>query len=150
MGYNYRITDFQCALGLSQLKKLDNFVNERNRLVTAYKLLLKDLPVRVVEPQKEVKSSYHLAILRLNNHSEDFHLNIFNYLRKHGIGVQIHYIPIHLKILFKILGFKKGDFPESEFYSNNAISIPLYPGLTEIEQNYVVKILREAIFKYSS
>ena len=150
LGFNYRITDFQCALGLSQLKKLDNFINERNRLVNRYKLLIKDLPVRIIEPQKEVKSSFHLAIIRFNNDDEEFHLNVFNYFRNHGIGVQIHYIPIHLQPYYSKLGFKQGDFPEAEFYSNNSISIPLFPGLKEVEQDYVVKILREAILKFGS
>ena len=90
-----------------------------------------------------------MAILRFDNPCSEFHLNIFNYMRNSGLGVQIHYIPIHLQPYYLNLGFKKGDFPESEFYSENAISIPLYPGLKDKEQDYVIQILAEAINQYT-
>ena len=145
LGYNYRLTDIQCALGISQISKLEKIVKKRNDLFERYKELLNPLPLELLEIPKGCYSSLHLAVIRLNNKNKEFHLNVFMSLKSKGIGVQVHYHPIHLQPYYRDLGFKKGDFPEAEFYSNNAISIPLYPGLTYEQQVYIVKKIEDSI-----
>ena len=110
-----------------------------------YKELLNPLPLELLEIPKGYYSSLHLAVIRLNNKNKEFHLNVFMSLKSKGIGVQVHYHPIHLQPYYRDLGFKKGDFPVAEFYSNNAISIPLYPGLTYEQQVYIVKKIEDSI-----
>lgn len=144
LGYNYRMTDIHASLGISQLKKLDKFVEERNEIFRRYKELFQSLDfISFLKVQDNVYSSFHLAVLILNNDAILFHKDIFMFLRKSGIGVQIHYIPIHCQPYYKNLGFKKGDFPNSENYADRAISIPIYPGLSLENQEYIYKKFRE-------
>ena len=137
LGYNYRITDIQAALGLSQLKRLDKIVEERNRLLNFYKSILKDLPFSLLEIPEYTQSSVHLAVLKFNDISKEIYKKIFLDLRKNNIGVQLHYSPVHLQPFYRNLGFKEGDFPNAENYSHTSISLPIYPGLEEKEQIYV-------------
>ena len=143
LGYNYRMSDIHAALGLSQLKRLDKIVFERNKQFSLYQEILHDLPLRLLEIPSEVKSSIHLAIVRLENKEPSFHKYIFDKLRNCGIGVQIHYTPIHLQPFYRKKGFSEGDFPEAEFYAKNAMSLPLFVGLSEDEQIKVSKILKK-------
>ena len=144
LGYNYRMTEIHAALGMSQLKKLDKFVKERNEIIERYKELFKSFEcLSFLEIEDNVYSSFHLGILILKNKAMKFHKEIFIFLRKAGIGVQIHYIPIHCQPYYQNLGFKKGDFPNAEKYANSAISIPIYPGLTLENQKYVYSKLKE-------
>ena len=141
LGFNYRITEIQAALGLSQLQRLDEIVAERNRQLQRYRELLVDLPVELLEVPEEVLSSVHLAVIRLQQATADQHRQVFEGLRAAGIGVQLHYSPVHLQPYYRQLGFKEGDFPEAEHYARTAISLPLYPGLQEPDQQRVVDAL---------
>ncbi len=145
LGFNYRITDIQTALGLSQIKRLTSIVNRRNQLLDTYTRLLKKSSADLLEIPIDVKSSVHLAIIRLHNKSPEHHRRVFSFLRSEKIGVQLHYIPVHLQPYYKGIGFKEGDFPLAESYSKNAISLPLYPELTNLQMQRVVETLDEAI-----
>ncbi len=142
LGFNYRMTDIQAALGLSQLERLDQIVAERNRLLETYQKMLMDLPVKLMEVPKAVLSSVHLAVIRMQQPSVGKHRQLFEHLRKKGIGVQLHYSPVHLQPYYRHLGFAENQFPEAEAYATSAISLPLYPGLLEDEQKRVVSVLR--------
>ena len=141
LGFNYRITDIQAALGLSQLQRLDEIVAERNLHLQLYRELLADLPVRLLEVPEGVLSSVHLAVVRLQQATAEQHCQLFEWMRAAGIGVQLHYSPVHLQPYYRLLGFKEGDFPEAEGYASTAISLPLYPGLQEPDQQRVVAAL---------
>tara|TARA_B100000989_G_C19531418_1_gene470184 strand:+ start:753 stop:1937 length:1185 start_codon:yes stop_codon:yes gene_type:complete len=144
LGYNYRMTDIHAALGISQFNKLDQFVKERNFIFKRYKELFESLDfISFLEVKDNVYSSFHLAVLILNDNAIPFHKEIFLFLRKSGIGVQIHYIPIHCQPYYKSIGFTNGDFPNAENYANRAISIPIYPGLTLENQNYIFDKFKE-------
>lgn len=139
------MTDLQAALGLSQLQRLDQIVVERQRLHAVYEKLLANLPVRLLSIPPDTSSSLHLAVIRLTHSSPDHHRYVFEGLRRLGIGVQMHYSPVHLQPYYQRLGFKRGDFPEAEAYGLNAISLPLYPGLQESEQLRVVRALSQVL-----
>ncbi len=145
LGFNYRITDIQSSLGLSQLSKLSRFVKKRNEIFYIYSDLLRDQPISILEIPKNVYSALHLMIIRLNNSDEEFHRSVFKELRNHDIGVQLHYLPVHLQPYYKNLGFKVGDFPNAEFYAKNAISLPIYPALKLEEINYIVEVLKNLL-----
>lgn len=148
LGFNYRITDIQCALGLSQLERLEAIVLERNRLLERYRKLLRDLPLKFMEIPKDVFSAVHLGIIRFLSYDPLIHKSIFKDLKDNGIGVQIHYIPVHLQPYYQKLGFKEGDLPNSESYAKNSFSLPLYPGISNEIQEYVVFKLKESCKKY--
>ena len=148
LGYNYRITDISCALGISQLKRLDQIIKERNILYKYYESLLQDLPVRLLQIPNDVKSSVHLGIIRLNRNDKEFYRKVFNTFRKNNIGVQLHYNPVHLQPYYKKRGFKIGDFPISEKYSIDAISLPLFPQIKYNEIDRVIKCLKSALIDY--
>lgn len=141
LGFNYRLTDLQAALGLSQLERLEMIVTERQRLLEDYRQMLAPLPVGLLEIPPTVRSALHLAVIRLQDRDHKNHRRVFEGLRNAGIGVQLHYSPVHLQPYYRRFGFKEGDFPEAEAYARNAISLPLYPGLQEQEQERVVQIL---------
>jgi UDP-4-amino-4,6-dideoxy-N-acetyl-beta-L-altrosamine transaminase len=141
LGFNYRMTDLQAALGLSQLQRLEDNVAERQRLLEQYRLLLAELPLRLLEIPHDVHSAFHLAVVRLDKTSPEHHRQVFVGLRAAGIGVQLHYTPVHLHPYYRRLGFQEGDFPEAEAYATNAISLPLYPGLQDDDQQHVVRTL---------
>ena len=141
LGFNYRMNELQAALGLSQLKRLEKIVLKRNKIYKTYKKLLKDSPLKILEKPNNVISAYHLAIIKLKN---DMNYNkIFYGMRSNGIGVQLHYTPIHLQPYYKKQGFKKGDFPNSEEYSANSFSLPIYPEL----KFYDIKRIINTLFK---
>ena len=141
LGFNYRLTDLQAALGLSQLQRLDSIVSERQRLLEVYRQQLAALPLSLLEIPASVRSAQHLAVIRLHDRDPEHHRRVFEGLRAAGIGVQLHYSPVHLQPYYRRLGFADGDFPEAEAYARNAISLPLYPGLQEQEQARVVQVL---------
>jgi dTDP-4-amino-4,6-dideoxygalactose transaminase len=143
LGYNYRMTDIQAALGLSQLERLDSIISERQQQLTYYSEILRDLPLRILQIPKNAESSVHLAVIQLNETM--LHGQIFNELRNNGIGVQMHYTPVHLQPYYRRLGFKEGQFPNAERYSKCSISIPLYPGLTKSEQERVAETLSKLL-----
>lgn len=146
LGFNYRMTDLQAALGLSQLKKLDGFVQRRQYLAARYQQLLQDLPLTLPKAQADAQSAWHLYVVRLQlDGLQRSHRQVFEGLRESGIGVNLHYIPVHLQPYYQALGFAQGDFPEAEHYYAEAISLPIYPGLSDSEQDYVVQQVRRWI-----
>lgn len=143
LGFNYRMTELQAALGISQLRRLDEFVAERHRIARRYDQLLHDLPVATPARSDHSHSALHLYVIRLA--STRSHRRVFEHLRKGGIGVGLHYIPVHTQPYFRALGFRVGDFPEAERYYGEAISLPIFPELRESEQDRVVSSLAEAL-----
>ena len=145
LGFNYRLTDIQAALGLSQLQRLDEITTERNCQLQRYRELLADLPVQLLEVPESVLSSVHLAVIRLQQATAKKHCEVFEGLRDARIGVQLHYSPVHLQPYYRHMGFKEGDFPGAEAYETSAISIPLFPGLKLLEQQYVHELMRNLL-----
>ena len=147
LGFNYRITDIQAALGMSQLQRLDQIVAERNLQLLRYKEQLTELPVQLLHVPDDVLSSVHLAVIRLKHTNAAQHRQVFEGLRAAGIGVQLHYSPVHLQPYYRKLGFVAGQFPEAEDYASSAISLPLFPGLHVDEQKEVSNILSHLLLK---
>jgi len=146
LGFNYRITDLQAALGLSQLNKLDGFLARRRELVARYEQLLADLPLTLPSLQAEAESAWHLYVVRVQTSRITLsHRQVFEGLRAAGIGVNVHYIPVHLQPYYRDLGFAQGDFPQAEAYYAEAISLPMYPLMTDEQQNQVVEQLRRLL-----
>ena len=148
LGFNYRMTDLQAALGTSQMVRLSDFVSARHKIARRYDVLLKNLPVRTPYQLDKTYSGLHLYVIQLCLEEISLsHKQIFEELRAKKIGVNVHYIPVHLQPYYKKLGFALGDFPEAERYYSRAISLPMYPGLSEQDQDYVVRILEAALLK---
>lgn len=146
LGFNYRMTDIQAVLGTSQMKRLDEFVERRHMLADRYNHALKDLPLTLPWQHPDTYSSYHLYVILLKlNEISKTHGQVFEELRKAGIGVNLHYIPVHTQPYYQKLGFKLGDYPEAEKYYREAISIPMYYGLTEEEQDFVIATIRRVL-----
>jgi dTDP-4-amino-4,6-dideoxygalactose transaminase len=142
LGYNYRMTDIQAALGLSQMQRLDSFVSQRHELVQAYNESLQDLPLQLPWQHPDTYSAWHLYVIRLNKQKRR---QVFDSLRQAGIGVNVHYIPVHTQPYYQKLGFKLGDFPEAEKYYSEIITLPLFPQLTQKQQSKIVTTLRERL-----
>ena len=142
LGFNYRMTELQAALGLSQLQRLDEFVARRQQLATQYDVLLADLPVKTPFRQPENKSSLHLYPVLISSEKRK---QIFDDLRAHDIGVNVHYIPVHTQLFYRRMGFNFGDFPHAEHYYAQALTLPLYYSLSDDEQKYVVQTLKHAL-----
>jgi UDP-4-amino-4,6-dideoxy-N-acetyl-beta-L-altrosamine transaminase len=145
LGFNYRITDLQAALGLSQLQRLDEIVAERQRQLMLYRELLTNLPVRLLNVPDNVFSSVHLAVIRLQQSTAEKHRRIFEALRAARIGVQLHYSPVHLQPYYRRMGFAEGQFPGAESYGKSAISLPLFPGLGSDEIQKVCDTLFDLV-----
>ena len=146
LGYNYRMTDIHAALGISQMKRLDEFVQRRNELAARYDELLAELPVQRPELIDDARSSWHLYPVRVQapNISRS-HREVFESLREQGIGVNLHYMPVHLQPYYRDLGFREGQFPEAESYGKQAISLPMFPTMTDEQQDTVVEALGRAL-----
>jgi UDP-4-amino-4,6-dideoxy-N-acetyl-beta-L-altrosamine transaminase len=146
LGYNYRMTDIQAALGLSQLARLDEFVERRNQLAMQYDKLLADLPLQLPFVRPENRSAFHLYVMRLQKEKiRKTHREVFEELRDQGIGVNLHYMPVYLQPYYRNLGFQPGLCPAAELHGQIAISLPLYSGLTHKEQDKVVEVTTEAL-----
>ncbi|WP_300339330.1 UDP-4-amino-4,6-dideoxy-N-acetyl-beta-L-altrosamine transaminase [Accumulibacter sp.] len=146
LGFNYRMTELQGALGISQLQRLDTFVARRNQLAEQYRDLLKGAPLTVQCNSNNSYSAYHLYIVRLClDEVAATHRQVFEALLQRGIGVNVHYIPVHLQPYFQQRGFKHGDYPVAERYYEEAISIPMFAALTDVEQGVVVSALRDVL-----
>jgi len=146
LGFNYRMTDIHAALGASQLERLDEYVERRNVLARAYDAALHGLPVQLPTVQAENRSAYHLYVIRLKlSQLTSSHRQVFDRMRSRGIGVNLHYFPVHLQPYYRSLGFAPGQQPQAEAYAQSAMTLPLYPGLTELEQREVVKALIGAL-----
>lgn len=140
LGYNYRMTEMQAALGVTQFERLSEFVDRRNALALEYDRKLADLPVTCPVQNPDSRSAFHLYPILVDNRAE-----VFARLRENGIGVNVHYIPVHTQPFWRARGFAHGDFPQSEAYYARAISIPLYFGLTEEAQDQVVSEIGRAV-----
>jgi len=148
LGFNYRMTEIQAALGLSQMSRLNEFVAKRNELASRYDRLLTNLPVTILSRSLDGYSSHHLYPIRLKlEQVPKTHREVYEALRKSGILVNLHYIPIYLQPYYEQMGFKRGYCLEAERYYSEVISIPLYPGLTEAQQDRVIEAIRQATAK---
>lgn len=146
LGFNYRMTDIQAALGLSQMQRLDEFVTKRHAIAMRYEQLLADFPVITPWQHADSYTGLHLYVIRLKlEEVSRTHLQVFEALRAAGIAVNLHYVPVYLQPYYTDLGFKPGHCPEAEQYYAEAISLPMYPGLTEAQQVRVVDILRACL-----
>ncbi len=146
LGYNYRMTDIQAALGISQMQRLPDFISRRRELVVRYNELLRNLPIGLPFYGPDCGSAWHLYVVRLNLAKvSKSRQQVFNAMRANGIGVNVHYIPVHLHPYYRDLGFGPGDFPEAERYYAEAVTLPLYVRLSNSEQDFVVQELVNAL-----
>lgn len=146
LGFNYRMTDLQAALGASQMTRLEQYVAKRHEIADRYNRLLADLPITLPWQHPDSYNAYHLYVIRLQLAKiQPSHRQVFEALRAKDIMVNLHYIPVHTQPYYQNMGFKSGDYPEAEQYYREAISIPMHPTLTEQEQDFVVQSIREAI-----
>lgn len=146
LGFNYRMTDMQAALGYSQMDRLEEFVSRRRYLAKRYDELLRNLPVRTPVQNPDTDSSWHIYVVRLDlDQVKRSKREIFAEMKKRGIVLNLHYIPVHTQPYYEKLGFKRGDFPVSEQYYKQAFTLPLYYSLTDEQQNEIVESLRDAL-----
>ena len=146
MGYNYRLTDLQAALGLSQMRHLDAFVERRNALARRYDSLLSGLPLRPLTVHPDALSAYHLYVVRIDETAASVtRRQVFEALAERNIRCQVHYIPVHLQPVYQARGFAEGDFPEAEAYYREALTLPLFPAMTDADQDRVVEALGDIL-----
>lgn len=146
LGFNYRMTDLQAALGQSQMTRLDEFVSQRHALSQRYDTLLADLPLTLPWRQSDCYSGLHLYVIRLHlERLNKTHRQVFEAMRAADIGVNVHYIPVYLQPYYQRLGFQSGYCTEAEHYYTEAISLPMYANLTMADQDYVVAKLQEVL-----
>jgi dTDP-4-amino-4,6-dideoxygalactose transaminase len=143
LGYNYRMTELQAALGVSQIQRLDAFVARRHELARRYDHLLANLPVTTPWQHPDSYSGLHLYVIRLQlDKIAQTHRQVFEALRTNGIGVNLHYIPVHTQPHYERMGFKAGDYPQAEQYYAEAISLPMYQTLSDEQQDQVMQVLQ--------
>ena len=146
LGYNYRMTELQAALGFSQMDKLDEFVARRRYLVSRYDKLLQDLPMITPHVLEGANPSWHLYMVRVDFSKLQMNkVQLFAEMKKRGVVLNLHYIPVHTQPYYQDLGFKQGDFPQSEKYYEEIFTLPLYYGLTDEQQDDVVAALRDCL-----
>ena len=146
LGFNYRMTELQAALGVTQMTRLDDFVSARHKLAIRYNKLLADLPITLPYQLEGTYSGLHLYVIRLQlDKIAKSHREVFEKLREHGVGVNLHYIPVHIQPYYRDKGFKFGDYPNSELYYKEAISLPMFHLLKENQQDTVTKIIAEIL-----
>jgi UDP-4-amino-4,6-dideoxy-N-acetyl-beta-L-altrosamine transaminase len=146
LGFNYRMTDIHATLGISQLARLSGYVERRNLLAGRYDLALRGLPLQMPTIASENRSAFHLYVVRMAGKSTGrTHREVFEELRRRGIGVNLHYSPVHLQPYYRQLGFSRGQYPEAEAYAESALTLPLYPAMTESQQDSVVGALQAAL-----
>lgn len=156
LGFNYRMTELQAALGVSQMQRLQVFITERRRLAHRYNKLLADLPLTLPQQLAHTNSAWHLYVigLRLDNttlsqqyasQGHELKNKLFRQLREFGIGVNVHYIPVHIQPYYQAMGFVVGDYPAAEHYYQQVLSLPLFYGMTDAQQDEVVVALRTVL-----
>ena len=147
LGFNFRMNEIQASLGISQMNSLDKFISKRNEVSQMYMKNLKNLPLTFQKVRNEDLSTWHLFIIHLKlDQLELTRLEIYNSLREKGIGVNVHYIPVHLQPFYRNLGFKQGDYPNSESYYDGALTIPMYTKLKKKDIEFVIQALQESIY----
>jgi UDP-4-amino-4,6-dideoxy-N-acetyl-beta-L-altrosamine transaminase len=142
LGFNYRMTDIHAALGFSQLQRLADNVRRRNDLAQRYDALLRSVDLQTPTIRPPNRSACHLYVVRVK---EVIRRRVFDHLRLRGVGANVHYTPVHLQPYYRALGFAPGQFPEAEAYGREAITLPLFPALSESQQEYVVQELSTAL-----
>jgi dTDP-4-amino-4,6-dideoxygalactose transaminase len=146
LGFNYRMTELQAALGVSQMDRLDAFVARRHELANRYDQLLASLPLMTPWQHPDSYSGLHLYVIRLQlDKINKSHRQVFESLREQGIGVNLHYIPVHTQPYYQAMGFAAEDFPEAVTYYREAISLPMFQGLTNEQQDTVLTSLKMAL-----
>ncbi len=147
LGYNYRLSDIHAALGISQLKKLDSSTKKRHVLAKRYHQALAHLPINLPVEYEDAYSAWHIYTIELDHkkYNEQDRLAIFKRLQARGVGVNVHYIPVHLQAYYQKLGFKHGDFPITEAYYKHAITLPLFPRLSFAQQDTVISVCEEVL-----
>jgi dTDP-4-amino-4,6-dideoxygalactose transaminase len=146
LGFNYRMTELQAALGVSQMQRLNDFVAARHELAKGYYKKLADLPLVLPYQLPETYSGLHLFVIRLRlDEIQLTHNQVFDALRERGIGANLHYIPVHTQPYYQDMGFADGDYPESERYYSEAISLPMFHGMSEEQQDTVVQTLTDIL-----
>ncbi|PTO65276.1 UDP-4-amino-4,6-dideoxy-N-acetyl-beta-L-altrosamine transaminase [Vibrio splendidus] len=149
LGFNYRMTELQAALGVTQMQRLDEFVAARHVLSKRYNQMLSELPLVLPYQLEKTYSGLHLFVIRLKLDEISLtHKQVFEALRENGIGVNLHYIPVHTQPYYQAMGFSDGDFPASERYYQEAISLPMFHGMTEKQQNMVVHVITNILNRY--
>lgn len=142
LGYNYRMTDLQAALGISQMNRIDEFVKRRHTLAARYNEKLSGSPIITPWQNPDCYSAWHLYVIQVDPQQRR---RIFEELRRHDIGVNVHYIPVHTQAYYQRLGFSQGDFPEAEKYYQAAISLPMYYTLTDEQQDFVIDTVKKVL-----
>lgn len=138
LGFNYRLTDFQCALGISQLKKINKFIEKRREIAKKYNAVFENNKhIKIIREKNSQFNSYHLYVILVKDKETRFKL--FNYLKENKIICQVHYIPVYLQPFYQKLGYTKGICPKSEAFYNKILSLPIYPELSEKNQKYVIE-----------
>lgn len=148
LGFNYRMTELQAALGVTQMERLDQYVARRHQLARRYDDLLTDLPVTTPWQHADSYSGLHLYVIRLQlDQIQKTHRQVFESLREQGIGVNLHYIPVHMQPHYERMGFEPADFPQAQVYYKEAISIPMFQTMTDEQQDEVIKALKHSLDK---
>lgn len=136
LGYNYRITDFQCALGSSQLKRAEQGLQRRRQIAARYDAAFQGMPLKTLQTTAAGKHAYHLYVVLTDRRKE-----LYDFLKERGIYSQVHYIPCHTHPYYRSLGYAPGDFPRSEAYYSHCLSLPMFPSMSDEEQEYVIQTI---------
>ncbi len=145
LGYNYRLTDMQAALGSAQLERIERFLHRRRELARRYDVAFGDIPVAIPWQHPDTNSAYHLYPIRILPESGVTRRQAYDGLRERGVAPNVHYIPIHTQPYYRALGFSEGMFPQAELYYRQALSLPMYPGLSDVEQDQVIAAVRAVV-----
>jgi perosamine synthetase len=149
LGYNYRITDFQCALGLSQLRRLSEWVSRRRAIAARYDEAFRALPLEPIHMEKDRESSWHLYVIRIRlEQLRADRATIFRALRDEGLGVNVHYIPVHYHPYYQRLGYRKGSFPVSEAAYERLLTLPLFPKMTDGDVSRVIEVVTAVLNRF--
>lgn len=146
LGFNYRMTDIQAALGLSQMQRLNQFVEQRHAIANQYAALLKKTPLKLPFQSPGSHSSLHLYVIQIDSAIYS-HLEFFEAMRSNGVGVNLHYIPVYRQPYYEKMGFTPSEYPESEKYYSQALSLPIFPGLTQMQQEYIANAVNKSLEK---